>query len=387
MSSDALRRVALLSGARSEYDILSPVARALLARADCAPAMILAAGNLSPFHGRFAGTSDDGLPVRGRIESLLSSDTWQGRALSFANLVEGLTRHLAADKPDLLMIAGDREEALAGAVVGNLLQVPVAHLHGGDRCLASDVDEVLRPAISKLAHLHFTATDGHRQRLIAMGELPERIWATGAPGLDRFRDTTLVPDEVIATRHGIDVRRPFYIVIYHPSPTLDVDGRAEIAAILEGIAATGHQVLCSYPNTDPGNLAIRGEIDRWSQRGQVRPFTVIDSADFVTLYRRCAAVIGNSSSIVVESGFLRVPGILVGRRQDLRETGPNVMRVAADAAAVTNACRRALDDEDFRRRVAEAPSVYGDGHAAERIASVIATVPLTSDLLRKTMPY
>ncbi len=377
------RRIALLSGARSEYDILSPVARAILADGRADAAFILAGPNLSPFHGRADG---DGMPVRARIESFLSSETWQGRSLSFANLVEGLTRHLADDRPDVLVVAGDREEALAGAIVGNLLRVVVAHLHGGDRCIASDVDEVLRPAISKLSHLHFTATAGHRQRLIQMGEPAERIWAAGAPGLDALSSPEL-PAPTLSKDIGFVVEKPFFIVIQHPVTTLDSRPYDEMTTVLDAVTSLGHPVLCSYPNTDPGNVEIRRAIDEQASRGAVVPFTVLPRDRFLALYRRASAIVGNSSSIVVESGFLKVAGVLVGPRQDLRDTGPNVLRVPVNRDAIKQACDRALNDAAFRAVVAAGTDLYGDGRASARIARVLAEIELTSDLLLKTMPY
>jgi UDP-hydrolysing UDP-N-acetyl-D-glucosamine 2-epimerase len=376
--------VALLSGARSEYDILVPVGRAIQSAGLADASFILAGPNLSPYHGRADGS---GLEVSARIESFLSSNSWEGRSLSFANLVEGLTRHLAAHPPDVLVVAGDREEALAGAIAANFLRVPVAHLHGGDRCIASDVDEVFRPAISKLAHLHFTATEAHRQRLIRMGELPERVWASGAPGLDSLLNEPEVPEATLSAEAGFDVSKAFFLVIQHPVTTLESQPYEEMRTVLEAVGSLGHPILCSYPNTDPGNIEMRRAIDERVAQGGVFPFTVLPRATFVALYRRAAAVVGNSSSIVVESGFLRVPGILVGHRQDLRETGANVMRVPVVAIAIRQACERALQDAEFRAVAARGSTLYGDGHAAARIAAILASVELAPALLLKTMPY
>ena len=378
------RRIALLSGARSEYDILVPVGRAIQSDGRAGVSMILAGPNLSPYHGRADGS---GLAVSARIESFLSSNSWEGRSLSFANLVEGLTRHLAADRPDILVVAGDREEALAGAVVANFLRVPLAHLHGGDRCVASDVDELFRPAISKLAHLHFTATEGHRERLIKMGELPERVWTTGAPGLDALLNEADVPDAALSKEVGFDVSKPFFLVIQHPVTTMDSRPYEEITTLLNGVAATGCPILCSYPNTDPGNVEIRKAIDERAAQGRLFPFTVLPRAIFVSLYRRAAAIVGNSSSIVVESGYLKVPGILAGPRQDLREVDRNVIRVPVDAAAIRAACDRALNDAEFRSVVQRGSTLYGDGHASTRIAGHLAAIDLSPELMLKTMPY
>ena len=391
MTKTVARRIHFLTGARSEYDILAPVARRLALRAEAEVRFIPAAAQLSPFHGYGVQyIRQDGFKIAGEVESLLSSESWSGRALSFANLVAGLTRLLGgSERPDILCVAGDREEALAGALVGNFLGICVAHLFGGDRCIASDIDEVFRPAISKLAHLHFTATEGHRQRLIRMGEVPDRIWATGATSLDNLREILDVPADVLRSQIGVDVSEPFVMVIFHPSPTLDVERSGEpMANLLGGVLSLGCPVLCSYPNFDPGNMAIRAAINSARERhSNLIVYHNLKREEFVSLYRRCSAIVGNSSSIVIEAGFLGVPGILVGSRQDLREHGTNVIRVDADEAQVAAACRRAMSDGDFLAAVRKAPSLYGDGHAAERVAEELCEVTLGGELLRKTITY
>jgi UDP-hydrolysing UDP-N-acetyl-D-glucosamine 2-epimerase len=383
------RRIFFLSAARSDYDLISPVIRELVRRGG-APSIVAAAAQVSPFHGMgVEQIRADGVAIVGCVESLLCSETWAARSLSFAQLTDGLTRLLEVNRPDILLIAGDREEHLAGAIVGNFLGLHVAHLHGGDRCIASDIDEVFRPAISKLAHLHFPATENHRDRLIRMGENPECVWACGAPGIDRLRTEPDVPAETLRDELSLEIDQPFFLVIQHPSPMLDLDGtEAEMTELLEGVLSLGHPVLCSYPNIDPGNFGIRKAIDRAkAQHKNLRAYHNLPRDRFVSLYRRCAAIIGNSSSLVLESGFLKVPAILVGPRQDLRDRGDNVIRVDFDAAEIAAACRRALEDESFLATVAQGTSPYGDGQAAERIAQVLTTVELRREQLLKTMPY
>jgi len=345
---------------------------------------------LSPFHGMAVSqVQQDGFVIAGSVESALSSESWTGKALSFAQLMQGLTHLLGANRPDLLLVVGDRDEPLAAALVANFLGIPVAHVHGGDRCITSDLDELWRPAISKLAHLHFTATESHRQRLIRMGEYPERVWNTGGTGLDRLREEPDLSDDTLNRQFGIDVRQPFFLLIQHPSSAMSAQySGQEMRELLDGILSLGYPVFCSYPNQDPGNVAIRQVIDEARQKcDRLIVHHNLPREHFVALYRRCAAIVGNSSSIIIEAGFLKVPGILVGPRQDLRERGPNVLRVDISAAQVRDACRRAIEDEQFRAQVRNCPSLYGDGHAAERIVKVLAEVPLGRELLLKTMAY
>lgn len=386
-----MKKVYFVSGARSEFDILSPVIRqcrhhGLDAR------IVLCAAHLSPFHGMgIDQIRAQGYSVEVAIESLLASESNSGRALSFANIVEGLTRFFCQSRPDIICIAGDREEALAAALVGNFLGIHVAHLFGGDRCIASDIDEVFRPAISKLSHFHFTAAEGHRERLIRMGEYPENIWTVGGTGLDGLAGLDDMADEELSNRLGVDISQPFFLVIHHPTPTFGVEGtEREMLSVLQGVLATGARVFCSYPNFDPGNMGIRRAIEAVAEANpnQLVRYHNLPREVFAALYRRAAGVVGNSSSIIIEAGFLKKPGILCGRRQDLRECGSNVIRVdSEDTAAIAAACRRALEDADFLETIARSDSLYGDGHAGERVARILSMVPLTGEILRKTNAY
>jgi UDP-hydrolysing UDP-N-acetyl-D-glucosamine 2-epimerase len=319
---------------------------------------------------------------------MYSAETWSARALSFGSLVEGLTRFMERDRPDILFITGDREEHLAAAFVGNCLRIHVAHLHGGDRCSASELDEVCRPAISKLAHFHFPATEGHRERLIRMGERPDLVWACGAPGLDRLRECPDAPMEELEKKFNLRLGDPFVLVLQHPSPTLSRgDERTEMRTLLEGVLALNIPVLCGYPNHDPGNLGIREAIDAMQQNPLLRVYHNLARQEFVTLYRNCAALVGNSSSLIIESSFLKVPAVLVGPRQDERERSTNVVRVEFDRQEIEAACRRAVFDPEYRTTMRECVSLYGDGHASPRIATILAGLSLDPKVLLKSMPY
>jgi UDP-hydrolysing UDP-N-acetyl-D-glucosamine 2-epimerase len=388
---DQRRHIHFFTAARSDYDLMAPVIAELRARGQVEVGVIAASGQLSPFHGMaIRQIEDDGVNIVGRLETLVASESWVGRSLSFAHLTEALTRQLSANRPHILFVAGDREEHLAAAVVANFLRIHVAHLHGGDRCIASEIDEVMRPAISKLSHFHFPANGRHRERLIKMGEDPACVWACGAPGLDRLRTTPDVPSAQLAAEFGFDPDQPFFLVIQHPSTMFEDSGNdeAEMTELLEGVLSLGLPVLCSYPNVDPGNVGIRTAIDAAkAKHAHLRVYHNLSRDRFVSLYRRCAAIVGNSSSLVIESGFLQVPAILVGPRQDLRERGQNVLRVDFSVAEIATACHRSLEDQKYLEIVRAGTSCYGDGHASPRIAEIITSVELKHTLLLKMMPY
>jgi GDP/UDP-N,N'-diacetylbacillosamine 2-epimerase (hydrolysing) len=383
------RRAAFITGARSEYDILYPVARACTVRDDIEPCIVAGAGHLSGQHGDLELVRADGIEIAAAIDSLEAGDGWVDRARAFGKFYQGVCDVLARRRPDLVVVAGDREEALAGALTGVFLQIPVAHLFGGDRCIASDIDEVFRPAISKLSHLHFAATEGHRERLIRMGERPDHVWAVGATSLDRLADEPLLDRKQLGVQLGTDLSGPFFLLIQHPSPTLNLaeTGR-EMNIVLDAVLGLGHLVFCSYPNFDPGNIAMREAIDTAAkQRKTMHTFNTLPRNLFVNLFRHCSAIVGNSSSIVIEAGFLRVAGILVGPRQNLREVGSNVIRVEIYKSQIRDACHCALGDESFRRNVQSCTSVYGDGRSAPRVAALLATLNLDWQLLTKTISY
>ena len=381
--------MALISGARSEYDILLPVALELQS-AGLDPLWVLGASHLSIFHGgRTYDDTRDGIPVVAQIESLLPEDSWPARATSFANLLSGLIPALTSLKPDLVIVAGDREEALAGALAASFLQIPIAHIFGGDRCRATELDEVLRPAISKLAHLHFSASEEHRQRLIAMGEREEFVWTTGGPNIDVLRMTPDTSDDELSMQLGFNTEEDFILFIYHPSPMLEpIDGYTEMCGILREILGVGIPVVASYPNSDPGNHEYRRALqDMQSQFCNLYLHHNLPRQTFVSLYRRSTAIVGNSSSIVTESSFMGVPGLLIGPRQDLRKTSTNVLRVNAEPRDVGRGIQRLISDKEFRDNARKAISLYGDGYASSRIVDIIRRVSITPELFQKAMTY
>lgn len=384
------RHVTFVTGARSEYDLIVPAAAALRAFEGVRVSFTVGASHLSPFHGRTIElVRADGFEVLAELESLIASDTDYARCASFARLTDGLAATLSRADVDVVVVTGDREEALAGALAAAFMRTACVHVHGGDRCIASDIDEVIRPAVSKLATYHCVATEGHRQRLVAMGELPQHVFVTGAPGIDRLLAEPDVADAEVTERFGLTPGEPCLLVMHHPPAWLGPElGVAELRAILDAAERLGMRTFCGMPNTDQGNVAMRELlVERQARWPLLTLYHTLPRRDFVALYRRASAIVGNSSSLVIESGALGVPAVLVGDRQKYREHGDNLAAVPADADAVFGSLRRAVYDSDYRASVRAAGSPYGDGHAGPRIARVIGGLELDPADLLKTMPY
>ena len=259
------RRVFFLTGARSEYDLLRPVLRAVLKVPGLRAEVIVGAAHLSPFHGiNIDNIRRDGFPIAGTVESLLCSETWKSCFIS--NLFEGVTRLIASNRPDVMFVAGDREEALAGALAatfrGFRLPACMAETAAPSQNWYEVYDghlEAFSPSLYCDGKPSTTANSNGRTSRANIG--------TGGTGLDRLREEQDISDEVFNRQFQIDVREPFFLLIHHPASLINPeDSGSEMGRILEGILSLGHPVFCSYPNFDPGNIAIRRAIDEAKTR-------------------------------------------------------------------------------------------------------------------------
>ncbi len=385
------RRIAVLTGCRSDYGLLRPLLRELTAAEDCELEVYAAAGHLAPSRGMTIELVEaDGFAPR-RIAPL---DDGDDAPAAMAELAGRVTRELAIlwrrERPEMLVVLGDRVEVLAAATAAWYSRVPLAQLQAGD---LSRVDDGPRHAVSRLAHLLFPATAAARRRLLDWGEDPRRVHLTGSLALDHARACReLNPNETAALsrRLGLELGEPFLLLVYHPLPGEIVATRRGLDACLEGCRRTAEEYglgcLALHPNADAGGRDVIERLRRWTARDPRRALTAnLPPQEFVGLLRRCACLVGNSSAGLIEASVLGVPAVNVGERQQGRERGVNVFDVPADAEAIESLLREVLGDTSLRARLSEAPSPYGDGAAAPRIRRILCEVALDDDLLAKTL--
>jgi GDP/UDP-N,N'-diacetylbacillosamine 2-epimerase (hydrolysing) len=384
------RRVLLVSGIRSDYDIQASVLRAIERSACLDAGLVVCGAHLSPAHGLTARLIEaDGFRIVARIPTLPEDDAPGTRAQSLARLLAELIAVCGDWHPNLLLAAMDREEAMALALAGSYLHLPIAHLGGGD-VTGDDIDDRVRHAVTRLAHLHLAHSPAAARQLVTSGEEPWRIRVVGAPGLDRFNarleSAPSLSDSELAAALGLE-RLPdrFALVIQHPDHGEAERSGERMRQILGAVSEVGLSTLVGSPNSDPGHAAIRDEIAAAARStpALVHAYGNLPSTAFVALLRRASVLVGNSSCALVEAPLLGLPAVSVGPRQRGRTHGRNVRFVDYRQREIAAALREATDDEEYRRQVAAGESPYGEGDSGRRVAEALEQVSLDERLMKK----
>lgn len=381
----ARRRIAVVTTSRADYGHLYWPLREL----DVHPAVDLGVFVLGPhlspkFGSTVAEIERDGFPIKARIECLLSSDTDTGMAKTIGIAIQSLADALTAWRPDLMLLIADRYEMLAPASVAVALRIPIAHIEGGEVSQGA-IDDQVRNAITKLAHIHFTSSETARRRVIAMGEETWRVHRAGAPSLDHLRRSKLLKRGELESRLGLKLRGPSILAAWHPVTILR-DTNAEANALFAALAKAPGQLIFVYPNSDAGSLAL---IDRsrslMKTRADTHLYVNLDAVTYWSLLGQVDVMIGNSSSGIMEAASFGLPVVNVGIRQQGRERARNVLDVAAEGAGIVGVLQRALNPA-FRKGLRGMANPYGNGKAAKTIARVLASVKVESLLMKEPVP-
>jgi len=375
------RTIAVVTTSRSDYTYLYWILRELSARPDVDLRLIAMGAHLSPEFGTTIDEIErDGFAVR-RIECLLSSDTDVGMAKTIGLATLSLADVLGEMRPDLLLVTADRYEMLAPASVALALRIPIAHIEGGEISEGA-IDDAVRNALTKLAHLHFTSTECARRRVIALGEDPSRLHQVGAASLDHLRRSQLMSRDEVENALDLKLRSPAILVGYHPVTVLR-DTLAESDALFAALERIEGQLLFCYPNADAGSRELINRTRAFAEsRRNARVFVNLGPIKYWSLLGQADLFIGNSSSGIIETASFALPTVNVGLRQRGREHGANVLDTEADADAIVAAVER-VSSPEFREGLRGMANPYGDGHASERIARILAETPIGETFIVK----
>ena len=362
------RQITYLTGTRADYGLMLPTLRAFQADARLSLGLIVTGMHLSDRFGMTVSEiEEEGLPITARIPVDCDSSSCAAMASNIGYLLIEIVKVLQAQRPDSLVLLGDRGEMLAGAIAAAHLGVPIVHIHGGER--SGTVDEPVRHAISKLANLHLVTTTASRDRLIRMGEQGNFIHVVGAPGLDGLTDLATISRAQLCGRVGLDPLRPVALLVFHPVLSEASEARQQILNLLEAAFLRGFQVVAVMPNSDAGSDEIRQVLQHEFQAGHIVLYTHLPRSEFVSWMAVVDVMLGNSSSGILESATFGTPVVNVGSRQNLRERNSNVIDVKGD---VTETCA-ALDLSQKLGRYSPS-NLYGDGRSGQRTVELLASI-------------
>jgi UDP-hydrolysing UDP-N-acetyl-D-glucosamine 2-epimerase len=372
------RKICVVVASRANYARIKSVMRAVEERDDLELQIIAAASTLLERFGTAIDVMErDGFEPNANVRLIIEGENPTTMAKSTGlGLLELPTLFEVLD-PDIVVTVADRFETIATAIAAAYMNLPVAHTQGGE--VSGSIDESVRHAVTKLAHVHFPTTELSAQRLLAMGEDPEMIFNVGCPSIDLVAATELgTREEVLASlaHHGVgsrvDVSKPYILMMQHPVTTEFGQSFDQINETLDAVAALGMQALVFWPNVDAGSEQVSKGIRLFREKGLAHGFHFfrnLPAEAFVRLMAHTSCMVGNSSAALREGAFLGTPAVTIGSRQQNRERGRNVVEVPHDRAAITDAVRDQIEHGPFER-----DPIFGDGTAGMKIADVLSTV-------------
>ena len=370
-----MRKIAVFTGTRAEYGLLYWLLKDLQQDAEVELQLLVSAMHLSPEFGMtYQQIEADGFTITEKVEMLLSSDSAVGTAKSIGLGVLGFADALERMKPDVLVVLGDRFEALAVAQAAMILRIPIAHIHGGE-ITEGAYDDALRHAITKLSLLHFTSTKAHRNRVIQLGEHPIRVFNVGAIGLDHLQRSKMLSLAELSASLKFNLEQPYFLVTYHPVTLASEPAKASFESLLRALDAfPQHQIILTYPNADDGGREIIPVLEAYAKQQPTRVLAIpsLGHQRYLSAVKYAAAVVGNSSSGIIEVPSFKVPTINLGERQRGRLAAASVFSCPSNMAAIIETLQEALKFD-----LSQVFNPYGKGKASEAILEQLKVADLS----------
>lgn len=377
-----------VTGIRSEYDIMSSVFKKISSHPKLNLNIVVTGAHLSE---KFGLTIDeiklDKFKIVDQIESLLDSDTEASRVSGLSIQIASLVQTITRIKPDILIVLGDREESLATSIAGTYLNIPVAHISGGDK-VVGNVDDHVRHAVTKLAHIHFPTNKESALRIQKMGEEKFRIFNTGNPGLDRLRDYPKLNLQSVFKKYKFKIskKEKFILIIQHPLSSEHKYSYMQMKTTLNAIADLNLKAIISYPNSDAGSEGIIKSIKEFAPHENFLIFKNIPRTEFINFMRNAACLVGNSSAGILEAPFLSLPVVNIGNRQKERLHAKNVQFVSHKDSDIKKAIIKAIST-NYKDKIKKINNPYGDGKSSIKIANVLSRIRINKKLLNKEITY
>ncbi|HLB41812.1 MAG TPA: UDP-N-acetylglucosamine 2-epimerase [Gammaproteobacteria bacterium] len=379
------RKIAVVTGTRADYGLLFCLMHEIQRDPDLTLQVMVTGMHLSPEFGlTYKLIEKDGFNIDAKIEMLLSSDTAVGVAKSIGLGIIGFTDALAKLLPDMVVLLGDRFEALAVAQAALIQRIPLAHIHGGELSEGT-LDDAIRHSITKMAHLHFVASEPYRKRVLQLGEDSRRVFNVGAPGLERIAKTKLLSREELEKRIGFKFGKINFLVTYHPA-TLDIkENVKELQNLFTALDRFSEaKIIFTKANTDEAGKFINFKIDEYVSRHSYRAasFVTLGDLNYLSLLQFVDAVIGNSSSGLIEAPYFKKPTINIGSRQSNRLRASSVIDCLGDTNAIILAIKKCMSNK-FKKTLENVVSLYRQDKTSNKIKMIMKKVDLQKLLIKR----
>jgi UDP-N-acetylglucosamine 2-epimerase (non-hydrolysing)/GDP/UDP-N,N'-diacetylbacillosamine 2-epimerase (hydrolysing) len=375
-----------VTGSRADYSILRSVLYAIRRHKSLKVSLIVTSMHLEDEFGyTLEEIKKDGFAIAGTVDILDESDTPASMAKAVGKGIIGIVEILKKKKPDILLVNTDRFETLAGAISGAFMNIPLAHMHGGE--VSGSIDESIRHAITKFAHIHFPSTMENAKRIIRLGEDPKRVFMVGAAGLGFIVSKKLLPPKVIFKKYKLDVKRLIFLVVQHPVTTEVNQAAFQMRQTLDAMVKIKEQTIVIYPNADAGGRTMIKVIKKYLRYPFIKAFKSLPHLDYLSLMRVAKVMIGNSSSGIIEASSFKLAVVNIGTRQQGRQRSSNVIDVGYNKQGILRGIDKALHDDNFLSRLKGCINPYGHGKTGVKIASILSSIKLDHKLLQKRITY
>jgi UDP-N-acetylglucosamine 2-epimerase (non-hydrolysing)/GDP/UDP-N,N'-diacetylbacillosamine 2-epimerase (hydrolysing) len=381
-----MRTIAVVTGTRAEYGYLQPLMNAIENDGELRLHPLITGTHLFPKFGNTYELVEHEFPSAVRIPMLLPGDTLKDMALYLASGVTNFAEYLNRNRPDILVVLGDRSESFAAALAAFYLNIPIAHINGGD-VTGTTIDESIRHAITKIAHIHFVHAKKNAERLEKMGEEKKRIFITGALTLDTILHVPLPSKKELFNKYHLNEGKRTFLVMFHPITTLPDKGYSQLEKIFTVLDSLKEQTVLFYPNVDAGGDQLRELIKNYESKSYLHTFVNMPHEDYLGLMKTVDVMIGNSSSGIIEAPSFHLPVVNIGSRQQGRERSINIIDVEPEKDKILAAINKALFDKRFLTKIQKYENKFGDGRASERIVDILKKIELNESLIQKQITY
>lgn len=379
------KKIAYISGTRADFGLMTPILRAI-DKSKKLNLQVYATGmHLMPEFGETKKYVIHEFSNTQPIKAIFGTNSNSGAVQFMADFVKNLTVKFRKDKPDLVLVQGDRPETLTTALTCTYLGIPMAHTHGGDK--SGTVDDVARHAVTKLSHIHFPATKEAAERIKRMGEEEWRINIVGAPALDIILNEKLPSRKELYKYLGLDAQKKFILVTQHPVSEEAENAGVQMEETLAAIKKFNLPAVIVYPHADAGGRKIMKVIKKEKNNPIFHIFPSLEYKQFLALEREAAVWVGNSSGALIESPSFQIPVVNIGTRQMGRQRGNNVIDVGYDRKEIEKAIKKSLSDSAYLKRLKKVKNPWGDGKTGPRVAKILENLIINRRLLTKQITY